>query len=147
MKKILEQLEYTFWANNLFIERLQEQFELPKEISTLLSHMLNAQRIWLNRIGGRGTLPSVWQDVDQSTWQGINIELYNESCDVVKSNKLERVFGYKTSEGTFYEQSIEDTMLHIVLHSSHHRAQIALLMRQHSLLPPKSDYIYYLRQL
>lgn len=146
MEKILQLLEYTFWANDLFVERLKEQTALHPEITKQISHLFSAHRTWLNRIDGRGTLPSLWDGIDQSNWEGINIELYNESCDIVKSNALSQTIRFKNRSGILYEQSLSDTFHHIVNHSTHHRAQVAYLMRQEQILPPKSDYIYYLRQ-
>jgi uncharacterized damage-inducible protein DinB len=147
MKKILQLLEYTFWANDLFVERLKEQQNLSLEIINQMSHIFSAHRTWLERINGRGTLPSLWKTIEQNNWEGINIELYNESCDVVKSTALDHHIRYKNSEGVLFEQPLEDILYHLINHSTHHRAQVAYLMRQHQILPPKSDYIYYLRQL
>ncbi len=142
MKHLLQLLEYTFWANDLFIVRLQEQDDMPEEISKQLSHLLSAHRIWLNRIADHGTLPSVWATIDQESWEGINIELYSETCDLVKSNDLQKVISYKNSKGEFLQDTLEELLHHII----HHRAQVALLMRQHQMLPPQSDYIFYLRR-
>ncbi len=146
MKHLLQLLEYTFWANDLFIIRLKEQDDIPEEISKQVSHLLSAHRIWLNRIAGRGALPSVWETIDQESWEGINIELYSETCDVVKSTDLEKVISYKNSRGEFFQNPLEELLHHIINHSTHHRAQVALLMRQQQMLPPQSDYIFYLRR-
>ncbi len=146
MKNLLQLLEYTFWANDLFIVRLQEQDDIPEEISKQLSHLLSAHRIWLNRIAGRGAVPSVWESIDQQSWEGVNIELYSETCDLVKSNDLQKVISYKNSKGELFQNPLEELLYHIINHSAHHRAQVALLMRQHQILPPQSDYIFYLRR-
>lgn len=146
MKHLLQLLEYTFWANDLFIVRLQEQDDMPEEISKQISHLLSAHRIWLNRIADHATLPSVWEAINQESWEGINIELYSETCDLVKSNDLQKIISYKNSKGEFFQDSLEELLHHIINHSTHHRAQVALLMRQHQMLPPQSDYIIYLRR-
>ncbi|MGB0176860.1 MAG: DinB family protein [Owenweeksia sp.] len=146
MKEFLELLEYNFWANDQFILRLKEQDDLPESISKQVSHLLSAHRIWLYRVNGRGTLPSVWGDVEINSWEGINIELYNETTDLVKSNSLDQVISYSNSRGEPYENPLREILQHLLNHSTHHRAQIALLMRQNQILPPVSDYIYYLRQ-
>ncbi|HBF20847.1 MAG: damage-inducible protein DinB [Owenweeksia sp.] len=145
MKELLELLEYNFWANDQFILRLKEQDALPDSIHRQVSHLLSAHRIWLHRVNGRGTLPSVWGEVDLSSWEGINIELYNETTDLVKSNALDRVISYRNSKGELFEDPLRAILFHVINHSTHHRAQIALLMRQNQILPPVSDYIFYLR--
>ncbi len=145
MKRLLQLLEYNFWANDQFIVRLHEQENLPADIVKQFSHLLSAHQIWLGRIGGKGQLPSVWDDISVQNWEGINIELYNETCDIVKSNPLEKIFSYKNSKGQRFENQIGDILFHLVNHSTHHRAQVALLMRQHQILPPQSDLVFWLR--
>lgn len=146
MEHLLKLLEYNFWANDLFITRITANEPIPHEIQKQLSHLLSAHQIWLGRINGRGSLPSIWESIDPATWEGVNIELYNESTDLVKSISLGKTFSYKTSHGILFQNSLEDLLTHVVHHSCHHRAQIALLMRQNNILPPQSDYIYYLRK-
>ncbi len=146
MKELLALLEYNFWANDQFILRLKEQYPLPDAIGRQVSHLLSAHRIWLHRINGRGTLPSVWGEVEVNTWEGVNIELYNETADLVKSNPLDQIISYKNSKGHTFETSLQDILFHVLHHSTHHRAQVALLMRQNQILPPVSDYIFYLRR-
>lgn len=146
MKELLQLLEYTFWANDLFIIRLKESNEPPLEIQKQFSHLLSAHQIWLGRIAGRGALPSVWDKIELENWEGINIELYNETTDIIKSNDLGIVVKYKNSKGEFFENPLGDLIYHIINHSTHHRAQIALLMRKNHILPPQSDFIFYLRR-
>ncbi len=146
MQELLQFLEYNFWANDQFIIRLKEQDELAPDIHREMSHLLSAHRIWLHRINGRGSLPSVWEKVEVDSWEGINIELYNETSNLIKSNALESRVGYKNSKGQPFEDSLRDILQHVLNHSTHHRAKIALLMRQNQILPPVSDYIFYLRQ-
>ncbi|AEV33298.1 hypothetical protein Oweho_2326 [Owenweeksia hongkongensis DSM 17368] len=146
MEHLLKLLEYNFWANDLFITRLTLNESIPTEVQKQLSHLLSAHQIWLGRINGRGSLPSVWESIDPETWEGVNIELYNETTDLVKSISLGTTFTYKNTRGIPFQNSLEDLITHILHHSTHHRAQVALLMRQHSILPPQSDYIFYLRK-
>lgn len=145
MKNLLQLLEYNFWANDLFIVRLQDQPVLSAALESQVSHLLSAHRIWLGRIAGRGSLPSVWESIDRESWEGINIELYNETTDLIKSNSMERIVSYQNSKGELFETPLSEIIYHIINHSTHHRAQVALLMRQHNILPPQSDFIFYLR--
>ena len=143
---LLQLLEYTFWANDLFIVRLKEQDEVTEVISNQLSHILSAHRMWLTRIAGRGTLASVWDIINRQSWEGVNIELYSETCDIVKSMDLQKLITYKNSKGHLFQDTLEDIIHHIINHSTHHRAQVALTMHKQKILPPQSDYILYLRR-
>ena len=59
---------------------------------------------------------------------------------------LEQVAKYKTSEGVPHENTVRDLLTHVLLHSSIHRGNIVLKMREEGLEPPKIDYIIYLRE-
>ena len=139
-------LEYNFWANDLFITRLVSQADIPANITRQISHLLSAHRIWLDRVGGRGSLPSVWPVIEPDNWEGINIELYNETSDLLKSIDLKSIISYYNSTGDPYHNTLEEILHHLLNHSTHHRAQVVLLMRQHQMLPPQTDYILYLRK-
>ncbi len=147
MEKVLKLLEYNFWANDLFILRLKEQKPIATPIREQMSHLLSAHRTWLDRIAGNKQRPPSSDQVEPALWEEMNIELYNETTDVVKTIPLHQTIRYKNSSGRLFEQELHDLLHHLVNHSTHHRAQIALLMRQHRVLPPKSDYIYYLRSI
>lgn len=139
-------MEYNFWANDQFIIRLKDHDSLPTKIESLMSHILSAHRIWLGRIAGRGSLPSAWDKVERQAWEEINIELYNETTDLVKSTRAEKKISYHNSKGEHFTNELQGILYHIVNHSTHHRAQVALLMRESGILPPGSDLIVYLRQ-
>lgn len=147
MEDLLKLLEYNFWANDLFITRAKSQGHIPPQIERQISHLLAAHQIWLVRINGRGTIPSVWENIDLGSWEGINIELYNETSDLLKSISTGKTISYKNSRGESFKNTFLEIIQHVLNHSTHHRAQVALLMRQNDILPPQSDYIFYLRDL
>jgi uncharacterized damage-inducible protein DinB len=45
--------------------------------------------------------------------------------------------------GDSYTNNVEMIMIHLVNHSSYHRAQIAMLLRQKGLEPINTDFITY----
>ena len=53
---------------------------------------------------------------------------------------------YKTSEGIEYENNFREMLTHVLFHSSIHRGNIILKMREEGFTPPKIDYIIYLRE-
>ena len=146
MEQLLKLLEYNFWANDLFITRARSADPIPDLIQKQLSHLLTAHQIWNARISGRDHMRSVWENVDNESWEGINIELYHESSDLIKSLSLGKIISYQNLHGNSNRNTLEDILYQLLLHSSHHRAQIAMLMRQNDVLPPESDYIFYLRE-
>lgn len=146
MQKLLQLLEYNFWANDQFISRLKDQPGLPEEIDKLFSHILQAHIIWLKRIYKQENTPHRFDLIPREQWETLNISLYNETTNVLKSRSIDEFIVYHNSKGLVYQNCIGDIMYHIIHHSTHHRAQVALLMRHQQILPPASDYIFYLRK-
>jgi len=58
---------------------------------------------------------------------------------------LARVVSDKTSAGHPYEATVEDILLHVPLHGSYHRGQVATLLRQAGSEPVATDYIVFSR--
>jgi uncharacterized damage-inducible protein DinB len=50
---------------------------------------------------------------------------------------------YKNYVGEDYTNNVEMIMIHLVNHSSYHRAQIAMLLRQKGFEPINTDFITY----
>lgn len=113
-----------------------------------LSHLLNAQAIWLDRIENKNPIYKVWEMHSVDTCEKINQENYNRSQALLKATDakdLDTVIAYKNSKGIDFKNKIRDILFHIINHSTHHRAQISLILRQQGYDPPVSDYIFYKR--
>ncbi|MCZ8355094.1 MAG: hypothetical protein O9340_10185 [Cyclobacteriaceae bacterium] len=137
--------KYNVWANKKVINTLKKQQVVDKKILTLMSHVLSALNIWLARIENRPTEPyPLWQiyDLDQLEEMADDIGarwlLYIE-----RNEKFDGVLIYKNYVGLPYENKIENIMIHLVNHSTYHRAQIAILLRQAGLEPINTDFITY----
>jgi uncharacterized damage-inducible protein DinB len=53
---------------------------------------------------------------------------------------------YRTSEGQPKENDFREMLTHVIIHSSVHRGNIMLKLRDEGFEPPKIDYIIYLRE-
>jgi uncharacterized damage-inducible protein DinB len=53
---------------------------------------------------------------------------------------------YVNSLGETWESSIEDILMHLLMHSSYHRGQIAFELRASGQTPPYTDFIHAARQ-
>ena len=53
---------------------------------------------------------------------------------------------YRSSEGTPYQNTFRELLTHVLTHSSIHRGNILLKLRDDGFEPPKIDYIIYLRE-
>jgi len=70
---------------------------------------------------------------------------YENSLLILDKFDLNEIMNYKTTNGLAFNNSIRDTLFHVINHTSHHRGQIASDFRQNGLEPLVSDYIFYKR--
>jgi uncharacterized damage-inducible protein DinB len=57
---------------------------------------------------------------------------------------LIRRVSYENLEGVRWEYSLAEMMQHLANHSSYHRGQIAVLLRQLGQTPPATDFLVFL---
>ncbi|MCS3758141.1 DinB family protein [Salinibacter ruber] len=58
---------------------------------------------------------------------------------------LDQPVAYTSSMGPRFETPLHDRCRHVVNHGTHHRAQIALVLREADGAPPPTDAIFFVR--
>lgn len=110
-----------------------------------MGHIVAAQFLWLHRIKG---LPAP----DVKLWDTYQLGPLTEMAEkagqlwlefVESTDDFNREMTYRNYTGDPYTNNVEMVMIHLVNHSSYHRAQIALLLRQKGLEPVNTDFITY----
>lgn len=142
----LEQLyQYTVWANNTILAVLEKYGEqTPASALRLMSHLVNAQTVWLTRIRGQSPAVGIWEEHDLATCRSMNAEALQGFGEILGKPVQENI-SYKNSTGMAFENTILDIWLQMLTHGGYHRGQIAMQMRQHGLEPVNTDYIVFLR--
>lgn len=143
-----EQLaDYDRWANRkLWSAVCESGLETHKPVLKLFSHILAARAIWAARITGETAPAEVWPEF---TARAVSERL--EAEDPIQAafreinNQGNGPVTYSNSSGKKFTNELADIMLHVTIHGQHHRAQIALLIREKGYTPPVTDYIFYLR--
>lgn len=143
-------VRYTHWANARVLEALRMPAFPPDRAVELFNHLLRAQDVWYGRMAGTEHadldlwtdegLPACADRLAESTrrWQAV--------IDEHDAKDLNRSIAYKNSEGIRYETPLRDILNHVVNHGTHHRAQIAFVLRENGIAPPTTGYIYFLRE-
>lgn len=124
---------------------LLEENEVSDEILQLFSHILNAQHIWNHRILSKEPLFTVWQVHEKQNLQHINQENYAQTLTILEKADLNAAFSYNTFMGQTFHNKIEDILFHMINHTTYHKGQIALLLKQQGITPIATDYIIYKR--
>ena len=145
---------FNVWANATVLNRLDEVAatgpEIPAVVLRLFSHVLNAQAIWISRIGGTASPVKVWQEHDLATIHRLHqqtSEPLHQLMVQADETELQRLISYTNSLGNSYESMVHDILTHAVVHASYHRAQVATRLRDHGFEPVNSDFITYCREL
>jgi uncharacterized damage-inducible protein DinB len=140
---------YDDWANREVLASLRQAETAPARSLKLMSHVLSAERLWLERLQQqRQTLP-VWPDfsLEQCATQAAELPvLWKTFLDAVHHASLSRPVSYKNSKGESWTNRRDDILLHVIMHSAYHRGQIATDMRAAGFTPAYTDFIHGVRQ-
>ena len=146
MKKYFVKLyEYNAWANKRVLGTLVRQKVQDEKIMQLMGHIVAAQFLWLHRIKG---LPppdvKLWGEYKLDQLVTLAEKAGAQWLDFVNSTEdFNREMTYRNYVGEPYTNNVEMIMIHLVNHSSYHRAQIAMLLRQKGFEPINTDFITY----
>ena len=140
--------QYNHWANDIVLMTLEKYGpETPAFSLRLMSHIVNAQSVWLSRIIGQPPPTGIWEEHDLATCKQLNRDSLQGLKTVLdeQGDNLGAAVAYKNSSGIAFENSILDILLQVFTHGGYHRAQIAIDLRQNGLEPVNTDYISWLR--
>jgi len=142
------QFEYDAWANREVMSAVNRT-EPQKRTLQLFSHILAAERLWLERIQQLPQSLPVWPDFDRercNTETAKTATLWHNFLDQLSSDQLSRQVSYKNSKGDSFSGTVQDILTHVILHSAYHRGQIATQMRADGQDPAYTDFIHAARQ-
>jgi uncharacterized damage-inducible protein DinB len=141
----LKWYEYNAWANRKVIGCLERQAVTDVKILSVFGHLMAANFIWLNRIKD---LPKskyeLWGNYDL-----VELRTMVEEADRLWMNFLhehesfDRIMKYRNYVGDYFENNVQQIMIHLVNHGTYHRGQVALLLRQKDYEPVNTDFITY----
>ncbi|MCH4823472.1 damage-inducible protein DinB [Gramella lutea] len=141
-----ELLEYSHYYNLAIIKKFNDgdlEFMIPERAIELLSHILNAQKIWNERLKGNSDIIKVWEVQKADKLETFEKENFQETLDILEKEDLERIVSFKNTKGESYQNVVKDIIFHIVNHSTYHRGQIATELRAQGIDPIVSDFVYY----
>jgi len=152
--------EYNAWANRRTLDACgtltQEQFTRDlgssfRSVRDTLAHILGAEWVWLERCQGRspGALPAAEQFPTLASVNTRWTEIERNLLDLVarlSGEELARVHEFRTLKSGMYANALWQALQHVVNHSTYHRGQVAMLLRQSGAKPNFTDLIYFYRE-
>ena len=136
---------YDYWAN---IEALKSirlaTLEPSSRTCAVIAHIAGAGRVWLDRLEGRPQSSEVWPNLTLDESEGKFRELrdaYNAYLDGLMAGDLTRKISYTNTKGEAWDSEIGDVLMHIAMHGTYHRGQIASQVRAAGAIPAYTDFI------
>lgn len=142
----IDLLEYNLHFNQSLIKiYLERKDSFNEKMISLINHILNAQQVWNSRIIIEDSF-GVWQINPDEKLSEINQSNFDNSIKILNERNLDEIIIYRNSKGDEFQNSIQEIFFHFINHSTYHRGQIAMLMKQAGLEPINTDYIFYKRK-
>lgn len=156
MKEALERAwAHVAWANGRVGETLEQAGEeAPTEALRLFGHLVSTERVWLDRIREGASDHPIWPAEGATPGVDGVLRLAASTVEEVRGileeadeGSLARPVSYRNSSGRAFETALGDILLHVALHGSYHRGQVARALRQAGLEPVNTDYITFVREV
>jgi uncharacterized damage-inducible protein DinB len=142
-------LEYDQWANVATLGSIAAAGKPAPKALHLMSHIIAAEQLWINRIRASGVRVVVWPELsiaECGTQLNQLPELWREVLDAPRDAGPQVSVSYTNTKGEPWASTVEDIILHIVTHSAYHRGQIAAELRRSGERPAYTDFIHCVRQ-
>ena len=145
LTKLVDHLE---WADAATLRALETAPGSDVRSLTVYAHILGAEAVWLARIAGRQPDVAVWPtlSLDESRALGArNVAELKALVQATDTASTEQEIDYRNSAGQSFRSKVEDILLHVCLHGTYHRGQIAQMIRQGGGEPAPTDFIAFIR--
>jgi uncharacterized damage-inducible protein DinB len=157
VERIRALYEFNRWANAAVLDAVSAlrpedwtrdlKNSFPSVRDTLV-HILWSEWIWLRRWKGVSPKsafdPTEFATVDLLRTKWIDVE--HEQADFVKGlneHSLTTVIEYVNTRGESYAYPLWQMLQHVVNHSTYHRGQITMMLRQLGARPVATDFLVF----
>ncbi len=140
--------EHLRWADEMVLEGMERAATAPAHCLELLAHVLGAELIWLDRIESERQSVPVWPNGDLASCRRLaelSAGRWARLLAALEPTDLGRDVAYRNSAGHDFRSTVEEILIHVALHGTYHRGQIATRMRAAGLDPGPTDYIAFTR--
>jgi uncharacterized damage-inducible protein DinB len=140
---------YNAWANREVLETISAVGGESARSLQLMSHILAAERVWLERLRQMPQSVPVWPEPDLANCEAECSKLereWHEYLELATAGDLLQTVSYKNTKGEAWTSTILDVLTHVIMHSAYHRGQIASHMRSIGQAPAYTDFIHAVRQ-
>jgi uncharacterized damage-inducible protein DinB len=136
------------WADQQTSEALRDAAERPAAALEVYCHLIGSEHVWLERLRQESQPLEVWPELsleECARYASANSAAFDALLGELEEKDLLEPVAYRNSKGQLFSSTVADIILHVALHGSYHRGQIALLLRQAGSEPAPTDYIGFVR--
>lgn len=149
---LLDLVGHMRWADRIVADALASAVRQPDRTRvadpvSVFAHIAATEHLWYSRVRGTAAEVAVWPDITIAESRAIaerHADLFNEVV-AGGGDALDQIVSYRNSAGRDFRNSIRDIVIHVTMHGSYHRGQIARLVRASGGEPPYTDYIQFRR--
>ena len=118
----------------------------------LFAHIIGARILWLYRFGflsemSENLFPTNVKVEELSSMADKMYSSWDDYFNKLDEKEFNRIFEYKSTEGLWYTNKVEELITQLFGHSWYHRGQIAMLVRMIGGTPAETDYVFWKREL
>ena len=151
MADLASLLTHLAWADErtrASIESLDATSEAYAECVRLYAHMAAAQHVWHSRVIGVAPRHAVWPTLTLAEAAELSRESLMGWREVTAQGEtiLASTVEYRTGTGAHFSNTVDEIVTQVLLHGSHHRGQVALLVRRAGGQPATTDWIFHRRE-
>lgn len=141
---------YDNWATKESVKSVKNLNFPSDKLLTIMTHVVATEQLWYDRVTQAKIPISPWEKYSPD-------ECINKSTEIIAKwvalleeigeEGLTNTVNYVNTQGNRYNNLVKEIVTHTINHSSYHRAQVALLVRDAGGEPALTDYIIYARSL
>jgi uncharacterized damage-inducible protein DinB len=143
----IKQIDFEKWSNSLTMEAISKADNPSERSLQLMGHILGGFSIWLSRIQNEKAKVGSWDNLTIEKCRELNDEnhtRWSEYLNAAQDSEFERLIPF-TFFGEQSKMEINDTIIHLINHSSYHRGQIIISLKGKLEKLPLTTYIAFSR--
>jgi uncharacterized damage-inducible protein DinB len=149
MERFRQLFRYDDWANREVLASFPGDRDPPARSLRWMAHILATEYLWFSRIRSEKSPLPVWPELTLADCKRHAVELakiWTEYLKGLSEGALAHEIVYVNSKGERWASTVQDVLMHVVMHSAYHRGQIATNMRDAGHIPAYTDFIHGIRQ-
>ena len=139
---------YDQWANEEALRSLRATPGCSPRAIEVMAHTIATEWVWMSRIQRQSQPYAVWPgwtlDDSQLRLQELKHD-WEEFFKGMNQPTLGQQLSYKNTKGDSFTNTIGDILMHVAMHGTYHRGQIAAEVRAAGGQPAYTDFIQAVR--